>query len=91
MRKLLFISRVARGFTLLEGIIAIGVISSALIVGLTLAISNLNAADENSDRILAGHLAREGLEAMRNIRDSDWMRRDANIDKDTVTNGIQYL
>jgi type II secretory pathway pseudopilin PulG len=81
----------SNGFTLIEGIIAVGVISSALIVGLTLAVSNLSAAQANSDRIIAGHLAREGVEVVRNIRDSNWMRRDANIDRDSGSTGTQFF
>lgn len=72
-----------RGFTLIEGIIAVGIIGSALIVGLALAYSNMTAAQANSDRVLAGHLAREGIEVMRWVRDTNWMRQQANIDKDT--------
>src|SRR3989344_4780724 len=79
------------GFTLIEGIIASGIISTALIVGLALAYSNLIAAQANSDRIIAGNLAREALEVVRNIRDSNWLRFQANADKDNnAVNGIQF-
>ncbi|MBI4090961.1 MAG: GIY-YIG nuclease family protein [Candidatus Komeilibacteria bacterium] len=77
------------GFTLIEGVIALAIISTALIVGLTLAYSNLIAAQNNSDRIIATNLAREGLEVMRNIRDSNWLRREANFDKDSA-DGTQF-
>ena len=70
------------GFTLIEGIIATGIIGTALVVGLSLAIANLSAAQTNSDRILAGQLAREGIEVVRNMRDSNWLRREASIDID---------
>lgn len=79
------IKKSGAGFTLIEGIIAIAIISTALIVGLSLAYSNLTAAQNNSDRIIAANLAREGLEVMRNIRDSNWLRREANFDKDATT------
>lgn len=79
-----------QGFTLIEGIIAIAIISTALIVGLSLAYSNLIAAQNNSDRIIAANLAQEGIEVMRNIRDSNWLRREANFDKDAVSTGIQF-
>lgn len=79
------------GFTLIEGIIATGIISTALIVGLALAYSNLTAAQANADRVIAGNLAREGLEVIRNIRDSNWIKRSLNIDADgDGTNGIQF-
>ena len=74
------------GFTLIEGIIAIGIISTAMLVGLGLAISNLTAAQANSDRIIAANLAREGIEVVRHIRDSNWLRQDANVDKDDDAN-----
>ncbi len=78
------------GFTLIEGIIATGIISTALIVGLSLAYSNLTAAQANSDRIIAANLAREGLEVMRNVRDSNWIRRALNIDKNDSLPDLQF-
>lgn len=79
------------GFTLIEGIIATGIISTALIVGLALAYSNLTAAQANADRVIAGNLAREGIEVMRNVRDSNWIRRSVNIDKnDDISDGLQF-
>ncbi|MEK7583844.1 MAG: hypothetical protein AAB490_01250, partial [Patescibacteria group bacterium] len=73
------------GFTLIEGIISIGIISTAMMVGLGLAVSNLTAAQANSDRIIAANLAREGIEVVRHVRDSNWLRQDANVDKDGNT------
>jgi len=78
------------GFTLLEGIIATGIIGAALIVGITLALSNLNAARANANRIIAANLAREGIEVIRNVRDSNWMRRAFNVSKDTASAGIDF-
>ena len=77
------------GFTLIEGVIASGIIATSLVVAVTLAVSNLSAAQANSDRILAGQLAREGIEVVRNIRDSNWLRREVNVDKDGATVGTQ--
>jgi prepilin-type N-terminal cleavage/methylation domain-containing protein len=75
------------GFTLLEGIIAIAVISVGLMVGLTLAISNLLAAQENERRIKAANLAREGIEVVRNVRDNNFIHIDNN---DTYNLGTTY-
>ncbi len=74
------------GFTLLEGIIALGVISTGLMVGLTLALSNLLASQDNERRAIGANLAREGIEVVRNIRDSNWLKRDLN----TIHNGDAY-
>ena len=79
------------GFTLIEGIIAIGIISTAMLVGLGLAFSNLTAAQANSDRIIAANLAREGIEVVRHVRDSNWLRQEANVDKDgNPGNGLTF-
>jgi prepilin-type N-terminal cleavage/methylation domain-containing protein len=68
----------SRGFTLLEGIIAIGVISVGLAGALSLALSNLSSAQGNERRIVAANLAREGIEFVRNQRDSNWLKVDLN-------------
>ncbi len=68
-----------RGFTLIEGIIALGIISTTLVIGLSLAISNLTAGQDNSDRVIADNLAREGLELVRDNRDTNWVRKMANL------------
>lgn len=74
-----------RGFTLVEGMIALTVISVGLIATLTLSISNILTALENERRAVAANLAREGLEVVRNQRDGNWLKRAANIDKHTMT------
>ncbi len=66
------------GFTLLEGIVAIGVISVGLAGALSLALSNLSSAQGNERRIVAANLAREGIEFVRNQRDSNWLKMDLN-------------
>lgn len=68
----------SRGFTLLEGIVAIGVISVGLAGALSLALSNLSSAQGNERRIVAANLAREGIEFVRNQRDSNWLKVDLN-------------
>jgi len=80
-----------KGFTLVELIIALGVFSSGIMAAFTLALAGLNTSIENFDRINAANLAREGIELIRNVRDSNWLKIDNNVDKDDVDeNGIQY-
>lgn len=60
------------GFTLLEVIVAVGIIS-LVSVGVMFSISlNLSAAARIKNNLIAANLAQEGVEIVRNIRDRDW-------------------
>lgn len=61
------------GQTLLEGIIAISVVAIGIMGVVGLAISNQVSAQSIGDRAVATALAREGLEAAKHIRDSNWL------------------
>lgn len=60
--------------TLAEVLIALIV----LVVGgggaMTLVIMSIHANQENEERLMAYNLAREGVEAIRSVRDSNWVR-----------------
>jgi len=62
---------------LLETIIAIGVMMTGLISVMALVISNLNTQREAATRYQAVNLAREGIELVRNRRDSNWLQGNA--------------
>ena len=79
------------GFTLLEGIIALTVIIVGLVAGITLAVVNIGSAQNNERRIVAANLAREGIEAMRNSRDSNWLKVDLNKSYVSDAGGGQQL
>lgn len=62
-----------KGFTLIEIIISIFIISIA-IVGVYGAFSIMVILTTNaSDRLTAAYLAQEGIEIVRNIRDTNWL------------------
>jgi hypothetical protein len=65
--------RARGGQTLLEGIIAIFVVTVGLMAVIGLAISNNTNAQLNNDRAIATALAREGLEVAKHVRDSNWL------------------
>lgn len=65
--------------SLLEAIIAIGVIMTATLSATTLTVTTITAGQTSEDKILAANLAREGVEIVRGIRDSNWMKTDQNI------------
>jgi type II secretory pathway pseudopilin PulG len=61
------------GQTLVEVLVAIGVVVTALIGILSIAYSYLVLGGRSEERLIAVFLAREGLELVRNIRDSNWL------------------
>jgi len=63
----------SRGFTIIELIITIFILSIA-IVGIYSAFSMMVILTANaSDRLTAAYLAQEGIEIVRNIRDTNWI------------------
>src|SRR3989344_8435958 len=66
------------GQSLLELVVAIAVITVGLFSVWNLFISNFNGEQEAGARILAVNLAREGIEIVKNIRDSNWLAIENN-------------
>lgn len=62
-----------KGQGLLEAVIALGIIITGIVAALTLAIGSLSGAGASESRIIAVNLAREGIEIVRNRRDSNWV------------------
>jgi hypothetical protein len=58
---------------LIETIIAIGIIITGLSSAMSLIVQNKIATEEAEDRLIATNLAREGVEIVRNIRDTNWL------------------
>lgn len=61
------------GFSLLEVLIAIAIISIGLIGISSLSVQNIKAQSVNKNRLIASMLAQEGLELVRNVRDDNWL------------------
>lgn len=61
------------GQSLIETIIAIFILVSALSAGLGMAIFALNASASDKNTIIATNLAREGLDVARLMRDTNWL------------------
>ena len=70
------------GFTLIELLTAIAVFFIGILGAFSLSLSNLNTGKDNYNRVVAADLAREGMEIVRNIRESNWLAREANVDRD---------
>ncbi|MBT4210149.1 MAG: prepilin-type N-terminal cleavage/methylation domain-containing protein [Candidatus Komeilibacteria bacterium] len=67
-----------QGFTLIELVIALAVFTIGISAALSLALANYNNSRDNLDKIIAANLAREGIELIKNVRDSNWLRIEAN-------------
>lgn len=68
-----------RAQTLLELVIASGVISVASIAVLTLIVRTIDVGQQTIRQTEATNYAREGVEAVRQVRDSNWLMADQNI------------
>lgn len=77
-----------KGQSLLELIVAIGIILACTIATLTLVITSIQAGRKGSDKIIATNLAREGIEIVRNIRDSNWISATSGIGSPSWDSGL---
>jgi|SRR3989344_1948037 len=62
-----------KGFTLLETIVAVGLIVVGLVSALSLVVSSLFYITNVQDRLVTANLIAEGIEVVRNIRDNNWL------------------
>ena len=63
-----------RGETITETIIALSVLAIGITLSSTLMASSLRNINVSKNRFIAVNIAREGIEAMRNIRDTNWLK-----------------
>ncbi len=63
-----------KGQGLLEIVVAVGILVTGVFSAITLMSTSLNAVKENEARLLGGNLAREGVEAARIMRDTNWLK-----------------
>lgn len=65
--------RKQRGFTLLESMVAIAVFTVGVSTAVFVITQAIGVGSRTRDRIIATHLAAEGIEVVRNIRDRNWL------------------
>jgi prepilin-type N-terminal cleavage/methylation domain-containing protein len=61
------------GFTLVETLVSLLIFSIALTAVFYVLVVNLNDAELIKNNFIASGLVQEGMEAVRNIRDNDWL------------------
>ena len=60
------------GFTLIETLIALAILTMAIIPAFVLSNSTINSSSVIRDDMIASGLAQEGIEVVRAIRDTNW-------------------
>lgn len=63
-----------RGETIAETIIALSILAIGITLSATLMANNLRNMNVSKNRVVAVNIAREGIEAMRNVRDTNWLK-----------------
>ncbi len=61
------------GITLIEVLVASSILIVGIVAALILAMYSLRVAEVSKQELIATNLAREGVEVVRNIRDSNWL------------------
>ena len=79
------IKKISRGFSLIEIIISIGIISVGIVSIMSLFSHITKSETRNKNELIATYLAEEGLEAVRQKRDNYWL---AATPSDWWTEGI---
>ncbi|KKW36714.1 MAG: hypothetical protein UY81_C0016G0009 [Candidatus Giovannonibacteria bacterium GW2011_GWA2_53_7] len=77
-------NRSQAGQSLIEAIIGVTILITGLVTTMALGLMTIRAGQVSQSRTIADNLAREGIEVIRNIRDTNWL---IDIDKINVENG----
>lgn len=84
--------REKKGFTLIEVITVLFVISLGMVGVLSLIVQNIKSQSLNKNTLIAYQLAQEGVELIRQVRDSNWINaRGWRHDLDHDTYYMDYL
>jgi prepilin-type N-terminal cleavage/methylation domain-containing protein len=59
-------------FTLVEVIVVLFIVSMGLVGILSLIVQNIQSQSYDTNNLIANHLAQEGIELVRKVRDSNW-------------------
>lgn len=77
-----------RGYSILEVLIAISVIITGIFGVMSLVVKSMSSTRTALDYLVAANLAREGIELVRNQRDTNWYS--ANNFDDGLTDAVFY-
>src|SRR3989338_7024531 len=74
-----------KGFTLIETLVAVSLLTVAVVAPMTLTARSLSAAYYARDQITAFHLAQEAIETVRNVRDGNILQNALGASVDLLT------
>lgn len=69
-------SKLKPGFTLIETLVAISILTAAIAGPLVMSIKNIGTANTSQDQLVAFYLGQEVIEYVRNVRDSNLIKKD---------------
>jgi len=69
------------GFTIIEVMVAIFIITTGMLGAFNLIQQTIFFTATSSSRLVAAYLAQEGIEIVRNIRDSNWLEEESDWDE----------
>jgi len=75
-KQAIFNKKKKPGFTILEVIIAIFVLSVGILGIISFIFQTTSFSSISSHRLIAAYLAQEGIEIVRNIRDTNWLNEE---------------
>ncbi|MBI3671356.1 type II secretion system protein [Candidatus Azambacteria bacterium] len=83
--------KAVNGFTLVESLVAIAIFTIGTSVALGSVTYALKVVPKIKSKVIAAHLAQEGIEIVRNIRDTSWISGEAwNTQLPESTGCVQY-
>lgn len=72
------ILKLKSGFTLIETLVAISILTAAIAGPLVMSIKNIGTANTSQDQLIAFYLGQEAIEYVRNVRDTNLIGKDLN-------------
>lgn len=90
MKKVLQNKKIARkhsGFSLVEVLVSVFLITTGLLASVNLISSSMRDSMDARNQLIAGQLAQEGVELVRNIRDNNWASADSGGSFAHITTG----
>ncbi|MFA5936775.1 MAG: prepilin-type N-terminal cleavage/methylation domain-containing protein [Candidatus Paceibacterota bacterium] len=94
-----FLKKISGGFTLVETLVAVSIFSVSVIALMSFLATNISNTGYAKNKIIAAYLAQEGIEYIRNMRDTyvlyptnngGWTSFKAKISPCTSSNGCGY-